>query len=259
MIIRLSSQILTPISMNIKVIPSKDKSVWTKELYSGIILFYLQFKLSAPSSWDISVENFLDFLSSLFFLDFVFSSLILLALISVYEFASSNIVFPNKFMEVTVSGIAVGLITVAILSNPINLHKGIFVDARWVLLSACALFLNWRIVLIGGFIGASYRYYQGGAGGVPGVYTVIVAIMVGALWRYLLVKFKLKFKLYLQYIFGVSVELAILLLLYFALGDKGPIVVNAIAIPLLLLFPIVSVILTLLFQQHRTEGIVAFK
>jgi len=205
------------------------------------------------------MENFVDFLFSLFFLDFVFSSLMLLALISVYEFATSNVMFPNKLVEVWVCGIAIGLITVAILSNPIDLHKGIFVDARWVLLSSCAIFLNWRVVLIGGVIGASYRYYQGGAGGVPGVYTVIVAIMVGALWRYLVVKFKLRFRLYLQYIFGISVELAILFLLYFALGDKGPIVVNAIALPLLLLFPIVSVILTLLFQQHRTEGVVAFR
>jgi hypothetical protein len=205
------------------------------------------------------MENFLDFVFSSFFLDFVFSSLILLALVSMYEFASTNIKFPSRTLEISVSGVAIGLITVAILTNPINLHKGIFVDARWVLLSCCALFLNWRIVLIGGIIGASYRYYQGGAGGVPGVYTVIVAIVVGSVWRYLLVKFDAEFKLYLQYLFGITVELAILLLLYFALGEKGPIVVDAIALPLLMLFPIVSTILTLLFRQHRSEGIVAFK
>ncbi len=205
------------------------------------------------------MQNVLDFVFSSFFLDFVFSSLILLALVSVYEFATTNIKFPSKMLEISVSGVAIGLITVAILSNPINLHKGIFVDARWVLLSCCAIFLNWRIVLIGGIIGASYRYYQGGAGGVPGVYTVIVAILVGAVWRYLLVKFDVKFRLYLQYLFGISVELAILVLLYFALGEKGPLVVNAIGLPLLTLFPIVSTILSLLFQQHRAEGVVAFK
>jgi len=204
------------------------------------------------------MEDFSNFVFSSFFLDFVFSSLILLALVSVYEFASTNIKFPSKFIEISVSGLAIGLITVAILSNPINLHKGIFVDARWVLLSCCAIFLNWRIVLIGGIIGASYRYYQGGAGGVPGVYTVIVSIMVGCIWRYLLVKFKVEFKLYLQYLFGISVEVAILALLYFALGEKGPIVVSAIALPLLTLFPIVSTIMTLLFKQHRDEGVVAF-
>ena len=197
---------------------------------------------------------------STFFLDFVFSSLILLALVSVYEFATTNIKFPNQTIEIWVSGITIGLITVAILSNPINLYKGIFVDARWVLLSCCAIFLNWRIVVIGGIIGASYRYYQGGAGGVPGVYTVIVSIMVGSIWRYLLAKYEIAFKWYLQYIFAITVELAILGLLYVVLpGGKGPVVVGKIAIPLLVLFPVVSVILSLLFQQHRKEGIVGFK
>ncbi len=205
------------------------------------------------------MDNFISFVFSSFFLDFVFSSLILLALLSVYEFATTNIKFPNEGIEVTLSGIAIGLITVAILSNPINLHKGIFVDARWVLLSCCAIFLNWRIVIIGGIIGASYRYYQGGAGGVPGVYTVIISIVIGFLWRYALIKTKIVFRLYLQYIFAVTVELAILGLLYVVLpGGKGPIVVGNIAVPLLTLFPIVSTILSLLLQQHRKEGIVSF-
>ena len=206
------------------------------------------------------MDNFIDFVFSSFFLDFVFSALIMLALVSVYEFATTNIKFPSPSIEVTVSGVAIGLITVAILSNPINLHKGIFVDARWVLLSCCAIFLNWRIVVIGGIIGASYRYYQGGAGGVPGVYTVIISIVIGFLWRYALLKTQIAFKWYLQYAFAITVELAILGLLYVVLpGGKGPIVVGNIAVPLLTLFPIVSVVLSLLFQQHRNEGIPGFK
>jgi len=197
---------------------------------------------------------------STFFLDFVFSSLILLALVSVYEFSTTNIKFPSNTIEIWISGVAIGLISVAILSNPINLYKGIFVDARWVLLSCCAVFLNWRIVVIGGIICAAYRYYQGGAGGVPGVYTVIVSILVGFSWRYLLVKYEIAFKWYLQYIFGITVELAILGLLYFVLpAGKGPIVVSNIAMPLLLLFPVVSTILSLLLQQHRKEGVVGFR
>jgi len=33
---------------------------------------------------------------------------------------------------------------------------------------------------------------QGGAGAVPGVYTVVVAIAIGFLWRYFLVRFKVE-------------------------------------------------------------------
>ena len=126
------------------------------------------------------------------FLDFLLSAIILLALISVYEAATSNFKFSNPIGQVIISGVAIGLITIAILSNPVNVSKGIFVDARWVLLSCAAIFLNWRIVVIGGIIGATYRYMQGGAGAVPGVYTVVVAIAIGFLWRYFLVRFKVE-------------------------------------------------------------------
>lgn len=193
------------------------------------------------------------------FLDFIFSALILLALISVYEIATTNLRFPNYTTEVVVSGVCIGLITVAILSNPVNVSKGIFVDARWVLLSCCALFLNWRIVVVGGVIGAAYRYFQGGAGAVPGVFTVIVAIVTGWIWRYVLIRFGIDFRWYLQYVFAVSVEIVILILLYFILpGGKGPVVVAVIAQPLLVLFPFVSTILSLLLQHHWKRSVAAF-
>lgn len=192
-------------------------------------------------------------------LDFVLSAIILLALISVYEAATSNIKFTNRGLETVVCGVAIGLITIAILSNPVNVSKGIFVDARWVLLSCAAIFLNWRIVVIGGVIGATYRYLQGGAGAVPGVYTVMVAIAIGFLWRYMLLRTKIEFKWYLHYVFALLIELSILGLLYVVLPDgKGPIVVGIIMQPLLLVFPIVSLVLSLLLQHHWNEQVVAF-
>ena len=91
------------------------------------------------------------------------------------------------------------------------------------------------------------------------VYTVIISILVGFFWRYVLAKYEIAFKWYLQYIFAITVELAILGLLYVVLpGGKGPIVVSNIAMPLLVLFPVVSTILSLLLQQHRKEGIAGF-
>jgi len=193
------------------------------------------------------------------FLDFVLSAIILLALIAVYEAATSNIKFPNSAVEVTVSGVAIGLITIAILSNPVNVSKGIFVDARWVLLSCAAIFLNWRIVVIGGIIGATYRFLQGGAGAVPGVYTVMVALAIGFIWRHFLVRFNIEFKWYLHYIFALTLELSILALLYFVLpGGNGPVVVGIIWEPLLVIFPIVSLFLSLLLQHHWKRQVLAF-
>jgi len=193
------------------------------------------------------------------YLDFVFSALLLLGLVAVYEFASTSIKFPNQNIETLASGIAIGLMTVVILTNPVHVEKGIFVDARWVLLSCFALFFNWRIVVIGGIIAATYRYFQGGLGAFPGVMTVIAAIVVGYLWRFMLVKFKIDFKWYLHYIFAVIVEVVIIAVIYtFMPEGKGLIVAKVITQPLLVLFPIVSTFLSLLLQHHWEKKIVNF-
>ncbi len=140
-----------------------------------------------------------------------------------------------------------------------NVSEGIFVDSRWVWLSCCAIFFNWRIVVIGGVIAATYRYVQGGAGAFPGVMTVVVAIAIGFLWRLALVKSQWKFKWYLHYIFAVSLEVAILVVLYtFMPNEKGPMVVSTVIEPLLIVFPILSTVLSLLLQHHYHKGIAAF-
>jgi LytS/YehU family sensor histidine kinase len=150
--------------------------------------------------------------------------------------------------------------TVIILSNPVHVDKGIFVDARWVLLSCCAIFLNWRIVIIAASIAAAYRYFQGGVGAVPGAMTVIAAVAVGSLWRYMLVKFKVSFKWYLHYIFAFTLELTMIGVIYLFMPEgKGLMVAKIIAQPLLILFPFVSTLLSLLLQHHWKEKVQSFE
>ena len=193
------------------------------------------------------------------YLDFVFSAFLLLALVSVYEFTTTSIKFPNTVIEVVVCGIAIGLMTVIILSNPVHVSKGIFVDSRWVLLSCCAIFLNWRIVIIGGIIAASYRYFQGGAGAVPGVMTVVTAISVGFLWRFILVRYNFYFRWYLHYIFAFTLEVAIIGVIYtFMPEGKGLMVAKVITQPLLVLFPVVSTILSLMMQHQWKKDVKGF-
>ncbi len=193
------------------------------------------------------------------YFDFIFSALVLLALVSVYEFATTSVKFSSRSMEIGISGVAIGLMTVVILSVPVHVQKGIFVDARWVLLSCCAIFLNWRIVVIGAIIGATYRYWQGGAGAFPGVMTVVTAVLLGFLWRYALVRFNFEFKWYLHYPFNFVVEVVIIAVIFvFMPGGKGPVVAKVITQPLLVLFPIVGTMLSLMMQHHYRRGVLAF-
>jgi len=194
------------------------------------------------------------------YLEFLFSALLLLGLVSLFEFASNSIVFPSKRVETWSLGIAIGLMTVIILSNPVHVDKGIFVDARWVLLSCAAIFLNWRVVLIGAVIAATYRYLQGGAGAFPGVMTVVTAVAVGFLWRKILISMNWQFHWYLHFIFALVLESLIIFVIYIFMPDgKGPLVAKVITQPLLTLFPIVSTLLSLLMQHHWNRKIVGFE
>jgi len=192
--------------------------------------------------------------------EYVFSAILLLALVSIYEFITSSVHFDSKRQEELLSGLGVGIVTIVLLNNPVNISEGIFVDSRWVWLSCCAIFLNWRIVVIGGIIAAAYRYVQGGAGAFPGVMTVVTSIAIGFLWRWILVLKRWKFKWYLHYIFAFSLEVAILIVLYtFMPFNKGPMVVSAVLGPLLVVFPVLSTILSLLMQHHYQKGVAGFR
>ncbi|MBF0290432.1 MAG: hypothetical protein HQM14_21680 [SAR324 cluster bacterium] len=194
------------------------------------------------------------------YLDFIFSAFLLLGLVAVYEFASTSIKFPSHNIETIASGIAIGLMTVVILINPVHVEKGIFVDARWVLLSCFALFFHWRMVVIGGIIAAAYRYFQGGLGAFPGVMTVIAAVVFGYLWRFMLIKFRIDFKWYLHYLFAVMMEVIIIGVIYLFMPEgKGLIVAKVITQPLLILFPFVSTFLSLLLQHHWQKEITGLR
>ncbi|MFQ6372318.1 LytS/YhcK type 5TM receptor domain-containing protein [Shewanella sp. YIC-542] len=193
------------------------------------------------------------------YLDFVFSAILLLGLVAIYEFASNSIKFPNQYVEYSTSGVALGLMTVIILSNPVHVDKGIFVDTRWVLLSCAAIFLNWRIVIIGAIIGAAYRYYQGGIGALSGVMSIVTAVTMGFLWRWLLFSFKLRFQWYLHYLFAFALEAMTIYVIYLFMPEgKGPHVANIITLPLLTVFPVVSTLLSLLLQHHWKREVLAF-
>jgi LytS/YehU family sensor histidine kinase len=193
------------------------------------------------------------------YLDFIFSAVLLLGLVAIYEFGSSTITFPNKYAEIWLSGLAIGLMTVIILSNPVHVEKGIFVDARWVLLSCAAVFLNWRVVIIGGVIAAGFRYFQGGTGAFPGVMTVVTAVSFGFLWRFVLLKLNMEFRWYWHYIFALALEGSVIFVIYIFMPEgKGPFVAGVITKPLLTLFPIVSTLLSLLLQHHWKRKVLGF-
>ena len=164
---------------------------------------------------------------------------------------------PNSFLLNILTGFILGLIGVAIMSLPWILTPGVIIDARSILLSISGLFFAPLSTLIAVIISGLYRLYVGGAGMPAGLALVISSAGWGLLWRYLRPKNKLvSFHFLEMYVFGMIVSVSMLLYIWLLLPPpEGPQVLRAITLPVLLIYPLATVLLghLLSHQQGRKE------
>ncbi len=126
-----------------------------------------------------------------------------------------NIFFYNVDMSIrwkgVVSGIAVGLVGIALMLNPRELYPGLFYDTRSILVSIVALFFGAIPAVIGSLMIIFYRLYQGGAGAIVGISVVVCSLAVGLLWRRGHARLKRVLGKFDLYVFGLIVHFFMLL------------------------------------------------
>jgi diguanylate cyclase (GGDEF)-like protein/PAS domain S-box-containing protein len=83
-----------------------------------------------------------------------------------------------------VLGTVFGLICVASMAEPIELGPGIIVDARLALVSVAGLLGGPVVALTSAFIAGGYRLWIGGVGAYPGVVSILLAALMGLVYRH---------------------------------------------------------------------------
>ena len=109
-------------------------------------------------------------------------------------------------------------------------------------------------MLIASMITIIYRIILGGVGVLPGVATILASGLIGLLWRNLIKKNQ--FRVSKLYLFGIVVHVAMLLCMFILPWPTSLEVIREIILPVLLLYPIGTVLLSLLlFRQkdHREK------
>lgn len=150
-------------------------------------------------------------------------------------------------------GIAIGIIGIGIMLNPIYIMDGLFYDVRSILISTSGLIFGGIPTIVATVIVGGFRFLQGGVGMIPGVTTVILTAGLGILWR------KLRFKKLLKnkksrwvelYIFGVLVHILVIATMFLLPHEAAYSAIENVSIPILLGFPLGVVLLGLiLFTQ----------
>ena len=160
---------------------------------------------------------------------------------------------PHKYQRIKamISGIMITFICIVIMNVPFMLQPGIFYDTRSILISVTALVFGLVPTAITAIAASLYRLSIGGAGAWQGLAVIISSALIGLAWRRWILP-KSKQPRWLN-IFLMSLMVhAVMLACTFLIPYPDSIVVfRAIALPVMLIYPIGSVLLSMLLLQQQ--------
>ncbi len=179
------------------------------------------------------------------------NSALLLALSVIY-----NVVYflPAKYrrFQPILSGILISLICGAIMMMPFTLQSGIIFDTRSILISVTALTFGPIPTAITVVVAAVIRILLGGDGMVPGLAVIVSSALIGLAWRRWV--YPRSAKLRWLNIFAMSVIVHIVMLacmLLLPYPDSRNVILE-IALPVMLIYPVATVLLSLLLMRQQT-------
>ncbi len=160
-----------------------------------------------------------------------------------------------------ISGVLLGTIATAVMLSPWQIAPGIFFDTRSILLAVAALFFDIVPAAIAGGIAVGVRLIQGGAGAWTGSAVVVSSVLIGIGWQRGRRGRTDRISWLEMYMFGLLVHAVMLLLMLTLPGGAGMNVIRQIAVPVMVVYPVVTVLLgqILARQDLRREAEEAVK
>ncbi len=175
---------------------------------------------------------------------------LLLFLSVIYEV---TYIVPSRFRRIQpiFSGIFIALICSAVMRMPLTLQSGIVFDTRSILISVAALIFGAIPAFITVAVAAIVRLSMGGVGLLPGIAVIITSALIGLAWRRWLYPKSTKWRCLIVFAMSIvvhAVMLACMLLLPYPDNQN---VIRAITMPVMLIYPVASVLLSLLLMHQQ--------
>ena len=189
-------------------------------------------------------------------IDLVYSASLLLVMVAIYSGIRFKVPFgsglPAGGRDVF-TGVLVGLMGIALMLNPWTLRPGVFFDARSILLGVAGLFFGLVPTALAAAISGGYRLIVDGTGALSGLAVILGCAGCGLAWGRLRPRLAAEGGLLELYLFGVTlhlVQLACLMLLPWPLALE---VLRKAALPLMAIFPLGTVLLSVLLIHQRAS------
>ncbi|RWX55846.1 EAL domain-containing protein [Photobacterium chitinilyticum] len=175
---------------------------------------------------------------------------LLLAMIFIYDMATSR--SRNSFDSLwkVFMGFALGLIGAVIMLTPWEYSPGIIFDTRSVLLGISGLFFGPIPTIIAMVMTATLRLYQGGEAAITGVTVIIASGALGIAWHYYRRRPLSDLSAREIYLFGIIVHMTMLALMFTLPWGLALKVLSNITFPVLLIYPLITVAMGMLFVRR---------
>jgi len=139
-------------------------------------------------------------------------------------------------------GFFLGIIGIAVMLNPLQFTSEIIFDTRSVLLSISGLFFGPFPTVIAMFLTSAFRIFQGGIGQWTGLAVIVTSGTIGILWRHFRNRKIKDISAPELYFMGIVVHIAMLIWMLTLPGNTAFNVLYSISLPVLLIYPIATVI-----------------
>ena len=156
---------------------------------------------------------------------------------------------PGKIL----SGVLFGAVAIFGMTTPVFLLPGIIFDGRSIVLSIAGLFGGPIVGAIAAGMAMVYRVFLGGDGALTGVMVIACSAGTGTAYHLLRPRWPRLAAPWYLLAFGVFVHLLMLLLMLTLPGDQSGDVLRRITAPVLLLCPLATLLIGLLFLDQESR------
>ncbi|NLP31271.1 MAG: PAS domain S-box protein [Clostridiales bacterium] len=174
--------------------------------------------------------------------------LIILSLI--YEL--TYYIFPRSLIKQIITGGLIALTCIAIMSMPFTFMPGVVFDTRSILISVTALIFGPITTIITVIPAIIFRLFQGGMGAIPGIAVISTSAIIGSVWRRWTTIKKIQVRWYNIYIMGLIVHITMIACMLLMPYPDNINVIREITLPVLIIYPIATVLLCLLLTKQQT-------
>ena len=179
---------------------------------------------------------------------------ILLAFSMLYDYVWVKAEENKSILTKVITGIVLGFIGIVLMLTPWTLYPGVVFDTRSIMLAVSGLFFGGIPTAVAILLTSAYRIFMGGDGMLMGIAVILTSGIIGIVWGKLSNEKKYTKPLQLYYL-GFAAHITMLLCTLFLPSDKALDTLKTIAIPVMVLYPLGTMLLGRILAKQKQSWI----